>query len=455
MAVLLVIDNDNDFRKLIVGFFRDEGHEVDEAHDGEKAVHLVKNRKYDVTLADMELPSISGMDVLREIKFISPDTEVLMMTAFGTTEGAIKVMKLGAFDYIQKPFDMPELQARVDKAIQYRMLTNEVDYLRHERDIIYRYDDIIGTSPGIRKVLEVSRVAAGSDAPVLVRGEPGTGRELVAGATHYNSARRDGGFIRVNCSGIPPRHLQSDLFGHIKDAFEGARKHRVGRIEQANNGTVFLEEIAAIPPDIQEELVKFMTTGQLVRVGSSRTITANVRIMASTSEDLAREAETGSFNRDLLAAVSTIVIDVPPLRDRLEDIPQLANYFLRRLPSEVARMKVNGLSEEAIAKLEQYPWPGNIRELKNVLERAILACERDILTASDIQLPGEGPATEGVAALDGRNLKDLEKKAVLEALKKTNYVQKEAAKLLGISKRVIHYKIQQFGIKHPRWIRNK
>jgi DNA-binding NtrC family response regulator len=455
VAVILVIEDDRDFRELIVEFFRDEGHDVDEADDGEKAIHLIKNRKYDVALSDMQLPGISGIDVLREIKFISPDTEVLIMTAFGTTDSAIKAMKLEAFDYIQKPFGLQELEARVKKAIHHRRLSNEVDYLRHERDIIYRYEDIIGGSSGIHAALEASRKAARSDVPVLVTGEPGSGRELIAGATHYNSDRKDCGFIRVNCSGIPERYIQSDLFGHNKDAFDGARKHRVGRIEQANNGTVFLEEIGDITSDLQNELLRFITTGQLKRMGSSRTITAHVRVMASTSKDLLFEAEAGRFNRQLLDALSGIVIHVPSLRDRLEDIPDLVGYFMRVLPPEMNNPKVRGITEEAIEKLEGYDWPGNVRELKNILERAILSAEEEMITPPDIQLPGETVPGEDRADLAGRNLKDLEKKAVLDALKKTNYVQKEAAKLLGISKRVIHYKIQQFGIKHPRWIKNK
>ena len=455
MAVLLVIEDDRDFRDLITGFFRSEGHDVDESEDGEKAVQFVKIRKYDVVLSDMQLPGISGMDVLREMKFISPDTEVLIMTAFGTTDNAIKAMKLGAYDYIQKPFGLPELQARVEKAIQHRMLSNEVDYLRHERDIIYRYEDIIGKSDSIRKVLEVSRRAAGLDSPVLVTGEPGTGRELVAGATHYNSVRKACSFVRVNCSGIPDHYLKSDLFGHTKDAFEGARRHRVGRIEQANNGTVFLEEISDIPLEVQEELLGFAKTGEIRRMGSSRTISVNVRLMASTSRGLAGEVKDGRFNSDLYEILSANVIDVPPLRDRMDDIPYLVSYFMRRLPPEMNRLNVSSVTDEAVEKLQGYDWPGNIRELKNLLERAILACDGETLAASDIQLPGEDPSGESEAALAGKNLKELEKKAVLEALRKTNYVQKEAAKLLGISKRVIHYKIQQFGIKHPRWIKNK
>ena len=455
MAVLLVVEDDRDFRDLICAVFRDGAHIVDEAGDGETALGLIKGRKYDVILSDVKLPKISGLEILREAKFISPNTEILMMTGFGSMESAVEAMKMGAFDYLQKPFGMTELEMRLEKAINHRMLTNELDYLRHERDIIYRFEDIIGNSAVLNEVMAAAREQAALDSSILINGEPGTGRQLIAGAVHYNSSRKDYGFVRINCTGVQEVHLESDLFGHVKGAFEGAVRQRTGRLEQANRGTVLLEEISDTPPRLQEGLLQFLKTDSITRLGGERSISVDTRVVASSSSDLADEVKAGRFNSELFEILSASSLQVPPLRDRKEDIPLLCEYFIRRIPYDINRQKVNGISDEALEKLSGYSWPGNIRELKNVLERGVLVSENDLMIPSDIQLPGDETVGLPSSVLTGKILKDLEKEAVLEALRKTDFIQKDAAELLGISKRVIHYKIQQFGIKHPKWIRNK
>jgi two-component system response regulator HydG len=335
------------------------------------------------------------------------------------------------------------------------MLSNEVDYLRHERDIIYRFEDIIGESTVIKNVLRAAGQEAARESSVLIYGEPGTGRQLIAGAIHYNSSRKDYGFVRINCAGVQEVHLESDLFGHVKGAFDGAQSQRTGRLEQANRGTVLFEEVSDMPLRLQESFLHFLKTGSINRLGGERAISLDIRVMASSSTELAGDVRSGKFNEELYDLLASATLQVPPLRSRMEDIPLLSKYFIRRIPYDINKPKVKGLSDEALEKLTGYSWPGNIRELKNVLERGALVGENELLDPSDIQLPGDETSGVSSSFLSGKVLKDLEKEAVLEALGKTDFIQKDAAKLLGISKRVIHYKIQQFGIKHPKWIRNK
>jgi two-component system response regulator HydG len=454
MAVFLVAEDDRDFRVLLTDVFKDGGHQVDNAVDGRQALEMVSARKYDIVLTDIKLPVKDGMEVLRETKYISPDTEVIMMTAYGTLDSAAQAMKLGASDYLQKPFSILELEMRVEKALRNRSLAKEVAYLRHTQEVIYRIEDIIGESDGIKSVLGQVRIFANDPSPVFIKGETGSGRLLIAGAIHFNSGRSESGFIRVNCTVQNPDHLESDLFGHAVDAFPGAKNARIGRIEQANGGTIFIEEITEAPLEIQVKLLEFIEEGSFRRLGGSRDVSVDARVIASTSRDPEKEIKAGKLMPELIEAFSHKVINVPPLRERPEDISLLVEYFIEKLRLELDNRRALGITDAAIGKLKGYDWPGNIRELKNVLERALFTSPKDTLDIADIQLPDEHPAA-GTVGLTDRKLKELEKEAVLEALEKSNYVQKEAAKLLGISKRVIHYKIQQFNIKHPRWIKNK
>jgi DNA-binding NtrC family response regulator len=454
LAVFLVAEDDLDFRELLVGVFQDADHEVDEASDGSQAMEKIRSRKYDLVLSDVKLPVKDGMEVLRETKFLSPDTEVVMMTAYGNVDTAATAMKLGASDFLQKPFSIPELEMRVEKVLRHRSLAKEVAYLRHTQEVIYRLDDIVGKSAGILKVLERVRELANGSSPVLVEGESGTGRQLVAGAIHFNSGRSECGYIKVSCSVRNPVYLESDLFGHVRGAFPGAEKARIGRIEQANGGTIFIDEVTEAPVEIQKKLLDFARNGTFTRYGGAREVLVDVRVIVSSSRDLDAEVKGGRVLPELVEFFRENVIEVPPLRERRDDIPLLANYFLQRLWQDLDNGKDLELKEEALEKLSSYDWPGNIRELKNVLERALFVSEGNSIELSDIQLPDEQPPA-GAIGLTDRNLKELEKEAVIEALEKTDYIQKDAAKLLGISKRVIHYKIQQFEIKHPRWIKNK
>jgi len=456
VARLLVIEDQEVLRKGIVKFFRDVGHEVDDSPEGDSAVKMLDQVVYDVVITDLKLPGISGMEVLKETKIKSPDTDVLIMTAYGTIETAIEAMKLGAFDFLQKPFGIPELEMRVEKALHRRILENEVDYLRHERDVIYRIEDIIGESSAIKDVLKTVKKVARSKSIILITGETGTGKELVAAAIHYNSQRANGSFIKVNCAAIPDDLLESELFGHEKGAFTGAVNQRIGRFEQANGGTILLDEIGDMSHVTQAKILRVIQDQQFERLGGNATISTDVRVLAATNKDLAHEMELGNFREDLYFRLNVVTLQIPPLRDRGNDLELLAEFFIRRFNRDLGA-NVKGLSNDARALLLDYHWPGNVRELENTMERAVLMCEGEYLEADDLNIPRQtlasavgSPGTGG-----GLELKNLEKEAVLEALRKTNFVQKDAAELLGISKRVMHYKIQQFGIKHPRWIRNK
>jgi DNA-binding NtrC family response regulator len=365
-------------------------------------------------------------------------------------------MKLGAFDFLQKPFGIPELEMRVEKALNRRILENEVDYLRHERDVIYRIEDIIGESSAIKNVLKTVKKVARSKSIILITGETGTGKELVAAAIHYNSQRANGSFIKVNCAAIPDDLLESELFGHEKGAFTGAVNQRIGRFEQANGGTILLDEIGDMSHVTQAKILRVIQDQQFERLGGNATISTDVRVLAATNKDLAHEMELGNFREDLYFRLNVVTLQIPPLRDRGNDLELLAEFFIRRFNRDLGA-NVKGLSNDARALLLDYHWPGNVRELENTMERAVLMCEGEYLEADDLNIPRQtlASAVGSSGTGGGLELKNLEKEAVLEALRKTNFVQKDAAEILGISKRVMHYKIQQFGIKHPRWIRNK
>ncbi len=454
MAVMAIVDADSDLRSVLAGFFRNLGHEVEVAEDGLEAVRMIHAKNYDIVIADTALSGKDGLEVLKEARKMCPDCGFILTGDSGKGDVPVQALELGASDFLRKPFAIPEMEMRVRKVLRMRSLSREIQYLRHTQDIIYRVKDVIGESEGIQQVLRQVKSLSDHSEPVLIKGETGSGRQLIAGAIHFNGHRSEFGFIRVSSAIRNPDHLKSDLFGHVKNAYPGATAARVGRIEQANGGTIFVEEIAEMPSDLQARILEFIKTGCFRRFGGAREISVDVRFIASTGRDLEVEAQKGHFLPELAEALEKSVVTVPPLRDRKEDIGLLARYFLDRLRIELDSGRAAVLSEKAMEKLMAYDWPGNIRELKNVLERALFTSGRDVLEPSDIQLP-EGVMDMPQWGFTDRKLKDLEKEAVVQALEKADYIQKDAAKLLGISKRVMHYKIQQFGIRHPRWIRNR
>src|SRR6187402_2256079 len=370
---------------------------------------------------------------------------------------AVEAMKAGAFDYVQKPFEIEEMEVKVQKALELRRMQHEIDYLRHAQGGIYEFDNIIGSSGALAAVLGVVKKVAKSNTTVLVRGETGTGKELIAGAVHHNSQRNSRSFIKVNCAALQENLLESELFGHEKGAFTSADKQRIGRFEQADGGTLFLDEVGDMSPNTQAKILRVLQEHEFERLGGTRTLRVDVRIIAATNRNLTQMVQEGRFREDLFYRLNVVSVETPPLRDRKEDIPALGDFFVKRFATELKK-RVEGTHPEAQKLLMRHNWPGNIRELENVIERAVLLADGPQVQVSDLQI-GE-QASGGSSSSDratvvripptGIPLEEIERQAVVEALKMSNWVQKDAAELLGISPRVMNYKIKILGIEIPR-----
>jgi Nif-specific regulatory protein len=365
-------------------------------------------------------------------------------------------MKSGAFDYVQKPFEVEEMEVKIEKALDVRRMQHQIDYLRHAQGDIYDFDRIIGSSGALEKVLGVVRKVAKSNTTVLVRGETGTGKELIAGGIHHNSHRAARNFIKVNCAALQENLLESELFGHEKGAFTGADKQRIGRFEQADGGTLFLDEIGDMSANTQAKILRVLQEHEFERLGGTRTIKVDVRLIAATNRDLTTMVESGHFREDLYYRLNVVTIEMPPLRERKEDVGALAGFFIKRFSGELKK-KIDGLEPEALKLLMRYHWPGNIRELENAIERAMLLADGTHIAADDLRLGDTGTIGSPREAASiikipptGIPLEDIERLALIEALKMSNWVQKDAAELLGISPRVMNYKIKVLGIEFPR-----
>ncbi len=456
MGRILVADDHDSLRRGLVRALSDAGHDVDDAGNGNAALERLHESSYDVVLSDIRMGGADGLDVLRTTRAMHPATAVILMTAFGSIQMAVEAMKIGAFDYVTKPFEIEEMEVKIAKALEHRRLRHEIDYLRHTQADIYDFDRIIGASGALKRVLDVVRKVARSNTTVLVRGETGTGKEVIAGALHHNSLRANRNFVKVNCAALQENLLESELFGHEKGAFTGADKQRIGRFEQADGGTLFLDEIGDMSPNTQAKILRVLQEHEFERLGGTRTIRVDVRLIAATNRALAGMVAAGQFREDLYYRLNVVSIDMPPLRERKEDVPALAEYFIRRFAGELKK-RVDGLAPDAVKLLARYNWPGNVRELENAVERAVLLTDERLISVADLHLgdtPATGDAGErgSVVKLPPRGiaLEEIERQAVVEALKMSNWVQKDAAELLAISPRVINYKIKVLGIPLPR-----
>jgi DNA-binding NtrC family response regulator len=394
--------------------------------------------------------------VLRTARALHPTTAVILMTAFGSVTTAVEAMKIGAFDYVQKPFEIEEMEVKIEKALEVKRLKNELDYLRGTQQDIYDFDRIVGSSPALQRVLDVVRKVAKSNTTVMIRGETGTGKELIAGAIHHNSLRTSRNFVKVNCAALQENLLESELFGHEKGAFTGADKQRIGRFEQADGGTLFLDEIGDMSPSTQAKILRVLQEHEFERLGGTRTLRVDVRLIAATNRDLTAMVRAGQFREDLYYRLNVVSIEMPPLRERKDDIVPLADSFIRRFSGELKK-KIDGLEPEAQKLLLRYNWPGNIRELQNTIERAMLLAEGRAIATDDLRLgetptagDGRDPAPVVKIPPAGIPMEDIERHALIEALKMSNWVQKDAAELLAISPRVMNYKIKTLGIELPR-----
>jgi DNA-binding NtrC family response regulator len=460
MKRLLVVEDEKNLREGVVRAFSDRGWTVTQAGGWREASTELEGQVFDVVVTDFKMPDGSGMEVVKLCAMLNEGTVVIMMTAFGTVESAVKAMKAGAYDYILKPFDLEELELKVERGVEHKRLLTRIQ--AHERDaVVPHFDNIVGESPPMKEIFTTIRKVARSNASVLVRGETGVGKELVAEALHVNSGRADQAFVKMNCAALHENLLESELFGHERGAFTGADRRRIGRFELANGGTLFLDEIGNMSLQTQAKLLRVLQEREFERLGGTATIKVDVRVIAATNRQLEKAMSTGEFREDLYYRLNVVTIAVPPLRERKEDIIPLAKHFIDEAGADLKK-DVRGIDPGAVRMLKRHTWPGNIRELKNCLERAVLMCEQTFIRQEDLSLAPEGMGAGGELGTiqlhlppTGIDLEDLEKQAILEALRINNWVQKDAAEFLRISSRVMNYKVAKYEIKNPRWSKNK
>jgi two-component system response regulator AtoC len=465
--VILIVDDEESVRKVMKALLVREGYEVETASNGEEAVAMVKTLHPALVIMDIRMPNKDGMEAFREIREDDKDINVIMMTAFAAVETAVEAMKLGAYDYIIKPFNNDEVKILVKRALQVQDLKEEVKVLHRELNLNYRLDKLITNSP---KMMELSRVigkVAQTNATVLITGESGTGKELVANSIHYNSKRKNGPFIKINCGALPEGLLESELFGHEKGAFTGAMNRKPGRFELAEHGTILLDEIGEISQSLQVKLLRVLQEHEFERVGGTETIKADFRVVAATNRDLKSMVAEGEFREDLYYRLNVVSLWVPPLRERKEDIGLLANYFLQKFSQENNKEIVR-FDEDAQKLLEQYPWPGNVRELSNMVERSVIMSTGSVIFPEDLALstsgflehaepvPGDGnsatSAKESLLQLEeGQTLKELikqlEQSVIQKKLLENHGNKMKTAKDLGMSRRALLYKIQEYEIE--------
>jgi len=450
-ARILVVDDEKSMRDLLSITLEKEGYDVLTAAGGEPAIEALHRESVDAVITDLRMPKVDGLQVLRVAKEISPDTAVIVITAVASTETAVEAMKLGAYDYITKPFKLDEVNLIVRNALERKRLRDENLYLRRQLETQHRFENIIGKSGVIAEVFDTIRKIADSPSTAMVTGESGTGKELVARAIHFNSFRRDKPFVSVNCGAIPEGLMESELFGHVRGAFTGAVSNKVGLFSAAEGGTLFLDEITEIPALLQVKLLRAIQVREIRRVGDTKDIKTDVRLIAASNRDLEQAVAEGILREDLFYRLNVIPIQLPPLRERREDIPLLVAHFLQKFSKELGK-DVRGVTPEAMAVLERYRWPGNIRELENVLERAIVLGagdmlgidalpesvrrERPVKGLDSVDLPEDGLDLE--ATLDA-----IESRYLQRALDRTGGVQTKAADLLKMTFRQFRYKLQK------------
>jgi two-component system response regulator AtoC len=455
MECVLIVDDDEGTRESLRIALKDR-YDVVTAGSGVEALDLLGKRHVHVVLLDILMPGLNGLEVLKRIKKQHKDVEVIMISATTSVQKAIDAMKLGAYNYIVKPFDVSELRMVVDQGIRSKKLEAEVSYLRNQIHVSRSSDRIIGSSPAMLSVIQKIEQAADSRASVLIMGESGTGKELVARRLHLQSSRRNNPFIALHCAAIPESLLESELFGHVKGAFTNAISDRQGKFELADKGTLFLDEIGEMTPRVQAKVLRVLQEGEFPKVGGSKTISVDVRIISATHRDLKEEIQRGNFREDLYYRINVVPISLPALRERNKDIRKLSEYFLSCFAGELNPKKPK-LSEDALQALEEYDWPGNVRELKNVIER-IIVLNRDVPVITREHLfwdilpsaKGDGAGVEARSLVGKKSLKEaseeFEKQLIEEALRSSKGVQSEASRLLKTTRRILGYKIKQLGI---------
>ena len=448
---ILVVDDEQNQRELLQGFLLKKGYSVQAAESGEQALDWLKDHVCEVILTDHRMPGMDGTSLLKEIKNLYPETWVVMMTAYGTVEKAVEAMKLGAYDYLSKPIDLEELLILLERMESSILLTRENRQLRQALHEKFSFEGLITQSPKMEEVLSLVARVAPSQSTVLIRGESGTGKGLIARIIHYQSPRSNGPMVTINCAAIPETLLESELFGHEKGAFTGALFQHRGKFEQAQGGTLFLDEIGDLSPALQAKILRVIQEKTFERVGGNKTLGVDVRIISATHQDLEISIQEGRFRQDLYFRLNVVSLFLPPLRERREDIPLLIDYFLKKFGQQNNKESFE-VSKEARELLMRYPYPGNVRELENLVERAVVLSRGPLITTRDLPFH----LKEGVWEPDTpvfplnlslpQQLEELEKQLIQQALRETEGVQTRAAEKLGISERVLRYKLQKHGI---------
>lgn len=458
MEKILIVDDEKSMRDFLSIVLKKEGYFVAAAGDGQEAIQILQRDIFDLVLTDIKMPKLNGIELLKMVKDVSAETVVLMITAFASTETAIEAMKQGAYDYITKPFQIDEVKLIIRNALEGRRLRTENLLLKRQLSGKADFEGIVGKSAAMQKVFDIVRKVADTRTNILILGESGTGKEMIAHAIHFNSRRTEKPFVTVNCSALPETLLESELFGHMKGSFTGAHANKAGLFEVANEGSIFLDEIGETPQSIQVKLLRVLEEKEFRRIGGTKSVKVDVRIIAATNRDLEKAVAEGAFREDLYYRLDVIPIHLPPLRDRVEDISVLANHFLARA-AKAAGKQISRFTPETIRMLEEQEWRGNVRELENFVERVVALATEDRVTEEDaasclnrpaqsreiapMDLPAEGVDLEGV-------MDRLEKALLFKALERSRGVRREAARLLGLNMRSFRYRLSKHKIRKAR-----
>jgi two-component system, NtrC family, response regulator AtoC len=442
MVNILVVDDEEPFRRLLKNELTRKGYSVSVAADGGEALRLMTNNAFDAILLDVVMPGMDGLSLMRKLKEDPSAPPIIVLTGKATVETAVEAMKNGAYDYLTKPYKLDELVIVVDRACEYSRLSVKSKLL--EQELVRKESpfEFIGTSKQLKDILALIRKVAPTDSPVFIQGESGTGKELVANTVWHYSKRKDTPFIALNCASLSENLIETEIFGHEKGAFTSAYQLKHGLVEVADKGTLFLDEIGEMPIGLQAKLLRFLDSGEFRRVGGNKAMRVDVRLITATNKDLPEMIKAGTFREDLFYRLNVITVILPPLRERKEDIPELARYFLKKYSKKLSKA-VKDFTGEALELLEGYHWPGNVRELENVIERAVILCESDRIGAEDLSIPSA--ATVGELGTNP-SLEEMEKSYILRVLKESNGNQSKASQLLGIDRKTLYLKLKKYGI---------
>ena len=454
---ILVVEDEAKMQRVLEIHLQGSGYEVVKAASAEQGLAILASPNVDpasfaLVLTDLRLPGIDGLAFLKRVAREIPSLPIIVMTAYGTVETAVEAMKAGASDYVLKPFLLEDLMITIEKVLELHALRHENKRLKAELGRRYDFEEIIGRSTRMAEVFDAAEKVAPTRSTVLLGGESGTGKGLLARAIHHHSPRSDGPFVKINCSALPENLMESELFGYEKGAFTGASQSHAGKFEQADKGTVFLDEIGDVPLPIQVKLLRVLQEREFERLGGKKTIHVDVRIIAATNQDLRAALEQGTFREDLYYRLNVVPINLPPLRERKEDIPHLVDHFLKKFAADTGGA-ARSISPKALEKITAYHWPGNVRELENIIERSMVLSRNDVIQGADIQLDARAVSTSATDCVpflpDGMTMEQYEQELIREALRRTDDNKSQAARLLGLTRNALRYRLSQMGVDQP------